>query len=273
MHCRRRAAATHPRLHRPPAGASGARGLHEGPPPDYDAPMATHPILQDDQVDRLADLLEQRAVPFGGLGLEALDGFFSALAVGPDGIDEAQWQAVVWGGPAPRWNDDDEAREVAALLAGARELALRRACHEDEALPERLMPLLWLPEDPDAAHPDTLDAGRDWAEGFLRAVELREAAWDAWLDEDEWIAAILGLLDQLASGEVLGENPADPAAPLAWHQRVDIIAALPGMLADLQHHRIAMLTPRVPLRRVQAPERNAPCACGSGRKFKKCCGP
>src|SRR5690606_17303463 len=241
VHCRRRAAATHPRLHRPPAGSSGARGLHEGPPPDYDAPMATPPILQDDQVAPLGDPLEQRAVPFGGLGLEALDGFFSALAVGPDGIDEAQWQAVVWGGPAPRWNDDDEAREVAALLAGARELALRRACHEDEALPERLMPLLWLPEDPDAAHPDTLDAGRDWAEGFLRAVELREAAWDAWLDEDEWIAAILGLLDQLASGEVLGENPADPAVPLAWHQRVDIIAALPGMLADLQHHRIAML--------------------------------
>src|SRR3546814_8800239 len=95
----------------------------------------------------------------------------------------------------------DEAREVAALLAEARELALRRACHEDDALPDRLMPLLWLPEDPDAPHPDALDAGSDWAEGFLRAVELREEAWDAWLDEDEWIAAILGLVDQLASGE------------------------------------------------------------------------
>src|SRR3546814_5444702 len=90
------------------------------------------------------------------------------------------------------------------------------------------MPLLWLPEDPDAPHPDALDAGSDWAEGFLRAVELREEAGDAWLDEDEWIAAILGLVDQLASGEVLGEDPSDPAAPLAWYQRVDIIAALPG---------------------------------------------
>src|SRR3546814_1317513 len=58
----------------------------------------------------------------------------------------------------------DEAREVAALLAEARELALRRACHEDDALPDRLMPLLWLPEDPDAPHPDALDAGSDWAE-------------------------------------------------------------------------------------------------------------
>src|SRR3546814_3735805 len=119
------------------------------------------------------------------------------------------------------------------------------------------MPLLGRPEDPDAPHPDALDAGRDWAEGCLRAVELREEAWDACLDEDEWIAAILGLVDQLASGEVLGEDPSDPAAPLAWSQRVDIIAALPGMLADLQHHRIAMLTPRMPLRRAETPDRKS----------------
>lgn len=235
--------------------------------------MTTTPILRDERIEQLADLLERRAVPFGGLGLEALDGFFSALSIGPETIEDAQWQAVVWGGATPRWNDEDEAREVAALLAGARELALRRACHEDDSLPDWLMPLLWLPEDPDAAHPDTLDAGRDWADGFLRAVELCEAAWDAWLDEDAWIAAILGLLDQLASGEALDdEDPTAPATPLTWRERIDTIAALPGMLSDLQHHRIAMLTPRVPLRRAETPERNAPCPCGSGRKFKKCCG-
>src|SRR5690606_38885462 len=165
------------------------------------------------------------------------------------------------------------ADEVAGLLAEARELALQRACHDGDTLPAHLMPLLWLPEDPEAPHPDTLDAGGAWADGFLRAVELREAAWDAWLDEDDWIAAILGLVDQLASGEVLDlDDPAAPATPLSWRERIDTIAALPGMLADLQHHRIAMLTPRTPLRRVDAPERNAPCPCGSGRKYKKCCG-
>jgi len=235
--------------------------------------MPANAILSDDRLDRLAELLDRRAVPFGGLGLEALDGFFSALAVGPEEIPEAQWQAVVWGGPTPRWNDAGEADEVAGLLAEARELALQRACHDGDTLPAHLMPLLWLPEDPEAPHPDTLDAGGAWADGFLRAVELREAAWDAWLDEDDWIAAILGLVDQLASGEVLDlDDPAAPATPLSWRERIDTIAALPGMLADLQHHRIAMLTPRTPLRRVDAPERNAPCPCGSGRKYKKCCG-
>src|SRR3546814_8934223 len=208
---------------------AAAQGLHQRPLSHYDATMSTQAILLDDRIEQLADLLERRAVPFGGLGLEALDGFFSALAVAPDGIDEAQWQAVVWGGPTPRWNDGDEAREVAALLAEARELALRRACHEDDALPDRLMPLLWLPEDPDAPHPDALDAGSDWAEGFLRAVDLCGEAWGAWRDEDEWIAAILGLADPLASGAVPGEVPAPPAASLRWSQRVDIIAALPGI--------------------------------------------
>lgn len=230
-------------------------------------------ILSDDRIDRLAELLERRAVPFGGLGLEALDGFFSALAVGPDAIPDAQWQAVVWGGATPRWNDAEEADDVAGLLAEARELARQRACHDGESLPEQLMPLLWLPEDPDAPQPDTLDAGSEWAEGFLRAVDLREAVWDAWLDADDWIAAILGLLDQLASGEVLDpDDPGAPAAPLTWRERIHTIAALPGMLSDLQHHRIAMLTPRVPLRRADTPERNASCPCGSGRKYKKCCG-
>jgi uncharacterized protein len=229
-------------------------------------------FLQDDRIDRLADLLEQRALPFGGLGLEALDGLLTALALGPEPVDAAQWQAVAWGGRPPRWNDDDEARDVAALLEEHRELALRRVCHDGE-LPDYLAPLLWLPEDPDADHPDTLDAGRDWADGFLRGVALREAAWDAWLDEHAWIDELLSLIDRLASGEVLDdEDPTAPPAPLGWRERIDIIAALPGMLADLHHHRIAVLTPRVPLRRADTPERNAPCPCGSGRKFKKCCG-
>src|SRR3546814_5880818 len=83
--------------------------------------------------------------------------------------------------------------------------------------------------DPDAPHPDALDAGSDRARGFLRAVDLREEAWDAWLDEDEWIAAILGLVDQLAGGELLGEDPADPAALRGWSQRAATTAALPGM--------------------------------------------
>jgi uncharacterized protein len=44
------------------------------------------------------------------------------------------------------------------------------------------------------------------------------------------------------------------------------------MLADLNDHRVEQGTPREPARRADQPDRNAPCPCGSGKKYKKCHG-
>ena len=80
------------------------------------------------------------------------------------------------------------------------------------------------------------------------------------------------MLDRLASGEVLGEDPTAEPTPLEYRERLGIVMELPDMLADLHHHRIDALTPRTPIRRDAKPERNDPCPCGSGKKYKKCCG-
>ncbi|MCI4567959.1 UPF0149 family protein [Lysobacter sp. CFH 32150] len=234
--------------------------------------MKAPSYLDDDQIERLAQLLELRAVPFKGFNLEALDGYLSALVVSPDTVPPSEWQPAVWGGKAPRWDGDDEALAVQALLLGHWNMASARVRHDDDDLPDHLAPLLWLPEEPDLDQPDELDVGRDWAFGFFRGVELREMAWDQWLDQYEWMDEIFGLLDRLASGEVLAEDPAAPATPITYRERLEIIAGLPGMLADLHHHRIDALTPREPIRREATPDRNAPCPCGSGKKYKKCCG-
>jgi len=242
------------------------------PSPPQNPIMKAPAYLDDDQIERLADLLDQRAVPYKGFNLEALDGFVSALVVGPEQPPATEWQPPVWGGKEPRWNDEAEAAEVAALLQGHWNMVSARVRHGDDDLPDHLAPLLWLPEEPDTEQPDELDVGRDWAFGFFRGVELREAGWDRWLDENDWIDEIFGLFDRLASGEVLGEDPAAPATPISYRERLEIVAGLPGMLADLHHHRIDALTPREPLRRAETPDRNAPCSCGSGKKYKKCCG-
>jgi uncharacterized protein len=241
--------------------------------PHSQTPAMTAPAtLDDDQVERLSQLLDQRAVPFKGFNLEALDGFLSALVVAPDTVPPSEWQPVVWGGTTPRWDGDDEALAVQALLLGHWNMAAARVRFEGDELPEYLAPLLWLPEELEVEQDDELDIGRDWAFGFFRGVELREAAWDAWLDEHEWIDEIFGLLEQLASGEVLASDPTMPAVALEYRERLEIIASLPGMLADLHHHRIDALTPREPIKREATPDRNAPCPCGSGKKYKKCCG-
>lgn len=228
-------------------------------------------VLDDQQIERLSELLEQRAVPYKGFNLEALDGYLSALAVGPDTVPMSEWEPAVWGTP-PRWRDAEERAEVEALLLDHWHTVTMRVRFEGDEIPDVLAPLLWLPEDVEAEQPDELDVGHDWALGFFRGVELRETQWEAWLDAEEWIDEIFERLDRLASGEVMGEDPTQPAQPVDYRERLEVVASLPGMLADLHHHRIDALTPREPIRREATPDRNAPCPCGSGRKYKKCCG-
>jgi uncharacterized protein len=225
--------------------------------------------LDADQLDRLEHLLEQRALPFGGLGLEGLDGYLSARAVAPVAGPE-DWSMVVWGAKAPRWESDAEAADVAALLAGL-EATIDKRLRTGEDLPPLLQPLIGLPEDPEADHPDTLDIGREWAEGFFLAVAQAREPWEAWLDAEDWMEEIFLLLEELASGQLTVE-PGEAPEPLAYRDRLDTVAALPGMLADLHAHRLEALTPRDPVRRAQTPGRNDPCPCGSGRKYKVCCG-
>jgi uncharacterized protein len=230
--------------------------------------MTSRP-LDAEQLDQLEHLLEQRALPFGGLGLEGLDGYLSARAVAPV-EDATDWHAKAWGPNPPRWESATEAAEVAALLSGLEATVQKRVRLGDE-LPPLLQPLIGLPEDPDADHPDTLDIGREWAEGFFLGVDEAREAWDAWLDAEDWIEEIFLLLDELVSGE-LAVEPGEAPEPLAYADRLETIGSLPGMLADLHAHRIEHLTPREPVRRVAEPGRNDPCPCGSGRKFKVCCG-
>ena len=75
--------------------------------------MTASAYLSDDQIERLANLLEQRAVPFRGFNLEALDGYLSALALSPVELTLEQWEPAVWG-KTPRWDDADERARIEA---------------------------------------------------------------------------------------------------------------------------------------------------------------
>ena len=233
-------------------------------------------FLDDDEIEQLGELLDEFAVPRQGFNMEALDGFLSALAVSPDIIAPEQWQSLVWGGPTPQWQNDAQGLLAQRLLLGHWNACQARVRNAQDELPEHLSPLLWLPENPDEPQPDALDVGNDWAHGFFSAVELCPEAWQSWLDGNGWIDEIFVLLERLATGEV-EPDPDSPDADaavqsLTFNERMEVVASLPSMLADLHQHRIEALTPRQPVRRVDTPDRNAPCPCGSGRKYKTCHG-
>jgi uncharacterized protein len=200
-----------------------------------DAPARVPECLDDAQVERLSELLEQHAVPAQGMNLEALDGFLSALAVAPGKpVPYEEWSAEVWGS-APRLDAREQAEEAERLLRGHFNACQARVRSGEP--PEHLAPLLWLPEDPLEDHPDELDVGRDWALGFYRGVDLRNGDWDAWLDREDWVDEIFELLERLATGVVEGAEEGDPPQRLSYRERLEITASLPAMLADLASYK------------------------------------
>lgn len=233
-----------------------------------DAKRFTH---DDPRLGQLEELLEQRAVPFGGFGLEALDGYLTALVLSRDTVMPSEWMPAVWGKTPPRWETMEEAAQVYGLLMSAWNTVAHRVRLGGDDLSPEALPLWWLPDDLDAEHGDDVDIGTEWAAGFMHGMDLRGDDWDAWIAEEPWIADIEAYIEALAIGSYPPEEEGGAPEPLSYRERLEIFFSLPDMMLDLHTQRIESLTPREPVRRAEVPERNEPCPCGSGKKYKKCC--
>lgn len=238
--------------------------------------MASDPAKRfdynDPRIEQLENLLELRAVPFGGMGLEALDGFLTALVLARDAVLPSEWLTRVWGKSPPRWENLEEAGRVHDLLMSAWNTAAHRVRLGGDSDAAEALPYWWLPDEADADHPDEVDIGAAWAGGFLDGMEMGGDGWDEWIAKDDWIGEIEYYIEALAVGSYPPTEEGGLPESLSYRERLEIFFSLPDMLFDLHCHRIESLTPREPVRRVATPERNDPCPCGSGRKFKKCCG-
>ena len=111
------------------------------------------------------------------------------------------------------------------------------------------------------------------ADGFEKAVALRPPVWTKLLDADvDTAAAMSGML--LLADIARGEKEVDDCDAL--------MAAAPDKIADwvviLNEWRLANTEPvqgsdpRVVTSPRKKVGRNEPCPCGSGKKYKKCCG-
>ncbi|HEX5756559.1 MAG TPA: UPF0149 family protein [Arenimonas sp.] len=231
------------------------------------SPFAT----DDPRIEALDRLLELRAVPHGGMDLEQLDGFLSALVVGPDSVPPSEWQPRVWGKTPPRWESPEDAAEAQGLLMGLWNTIAKRVRYSGESMPMDCLMFWWLPENPEGEHPDEVDIGAGWGEGFLHGMELCDAGWDRWVEDAAWIGDIEAHIESLATGEIQYEGE-DLPHRISYRERLELFAGLMDMLHDLHCYRIEQMGPRAPVRVDELPGRNDPCPCGSGKKFKKCCG-
>ena len=223
--------------------------------------------LSDEDYRLLAGMLSR---VLGGKvsNVEALDGFLTALVVGPDSVPPSEYIPTILSGETEDgdlvFESMNEAEEFYGIL-------IRYWNQISRAFSEGGIYMPYLIEDEDGKiH------GNDWAKGFLTGTHLRFDDWDEIVNDDERggpFIPIMALAYEHADDPDL--RPFNEA--ITEEKREQLVA---GMIAaakklyDLfrEHPKTIDDTGmRKPLLR-QKVGRNDLCPCGSGKKFKKCCG-
>lgn len=146
-------------------------------------PMTSQP-LSDAELDKLSDLLARFGAK-GAMNLEQLDGFFAALIAGPDDVLPSEYLPEIWGDGMV----NEDTFRAQAILQDFLSLVTRHwnAISQTLRLGNVYTPLL-LEDDQGVAR------GNDWANGFLRGMELRGGGWAPLLDDEDHGGSLIPIL-------------------------------------------------------------------------------
>lgn len=236
--------------------------------------MNAPPAITDADLGRLDAFLLSDATPDSAMDVSTLEGFLTALVIGPNVALPSAWMPWVWdfesGMAGVVYESMEQAQAITGLLMGLMN-RIADAFHRD---PESFEPVFYR---------QAVWGAAEWCEGFLKAtVTFDDQAWAGLWAMD----ALDGLVDDdrirlvtpfLRLGEPEGieitkqqgdvQRLVDAVVPslVAIHAHWLAQRQLPPAAADFAAH--------TPVRRA-GPKvgRNEPCPCGSGRKYKKCCG-
>jgi uncharacterized protein len=225
--------------------------------------------MGDDEYQILSEILSRFRSP-RAMNLETVDGFFAALICGPEFVPPGEYLSQIWGGEM----EDEEAFASEEEMQRFFDLLMRHWNGVVKALSsgDVFTPVL-MEDEHGVAH------ANDWAQGFVRGMGLRYEDWVELLDDEDhggWLVPILALANE--------HHPDPEMRP--WGDPVDppkreelIISLAAGVMAIYRYfapHRgfPAQADRERTTYRRSAPKigRNDPCPCGSGRKFKQCCG-
>src|SRR4051794_25519911 len=220
--------------------------------------------FSDAALDLLDAYLLSDQSPPESMQLSVLDGFLTGIAIGPELVMPSEWLPYVWGGEDPVFDDQVQAGAVLGAIMGRYNAILR----EIEA--GTFEPLVW-------QAPDGTMIADDWAEGFMHAVVLRPDAWEPLMRSKRHgvlLLPILALCGDENGETVLGLDP--DAGDQAMAEAAEVISTCVSQIAAFWGRRRPFPAGSAPPAsaglKSNKTGRNDPCPCGSGRKYKVCCG-
>jgi uncharacterized protein len=234
-------------------------------PPQQDRP------LNDAERDRMDAMLSRFRSEFAMNNAEEIDGFFAALICSPETAKPSQYLPEIWGGEMA----DDEAFDGRQELQDFLSLLMRHwnsiVCILEKG--EIFGPLLFQDEE-GTAH------GNDWAHGFMRGVRFHHESWKELLDDEEHGGPLIPIMI------LAHEHDPDPEMR-PYKDNIDaelrerLILGISGAVTAIyryfapkrQRMAAGLGSERTAYRQGERKiGRNDPCPCGSGKKYKHCCG-
>ena len=117
--------------------------------------------------------------------------------------------------------------------------------------------------------------GNDWAHGFMRGTLMRHDGWAELVEDEEHGGCMVPVFMLHYEHD---EDPEMRPEPISPEKREEVIVHMAaGLLQAYRYFRQqqqAEAGARTSESRRSSPKvgRNDPCPCGSGKKYKKCCG-
>jgi uncharacterized protein len=220
--------------------------------------------LSDKEFTELDQFLLSDRCADDGMTMDSLHGYLAALVIGPEEVLMAEWLPLVWGSFAeegPKFKNEQEAQRIVGLIGRF----MNEVATTFEVAPKEFEPLFC---ERDIDGRSVLD-GDGWAWGFWEGMQLRAEAWEPIWSSN--LAEIMRPIYLLGADEIEEEEAEELEDPVKRGKlAVEMEAAIPEIRKFwLPNRKSAVMQVRNDAPKVG---RNDPCPCGSGKKFKKCCG-
>ncbi len=244
----------------------GLRDHRSTPKPDLEALESDRqplPDIPEPEEDDFLGILNYALYKKGGddaiYEVSELDGFFAAIACAPQLIAPSSWMPAIWGGAdqSPEWDSKEEFERFATALFAYHNMVVEGFSDDDYE------PLFL----ENTRHDQPTLVVDEWCEGFMRGLGL----WGHSITEQD-----IPVLEECLAPIQLFTGAVD------YETRM----ALPDSDIEALQESIQPAVLRIyryffqPVKRSNttfihaSPKtgRNQPCPCGSGKKYKKCCG-
>lgn len=222
--------------------------------------------LSDAEFDELDQFLLHGVDTDEVMMIDMMDGFMHAIAIGPTTVHPKQWLPKVWGteGMMPPMESIEKLNHVLGLVMRHFNSIIAGL----EADPREIAPT-WATTN---YRGKDYDEAEGWAYGFSEGMKLCWNDWQPLLATSQgqaWFRPI-GLLGEDDFGSDQDELTKTPA------RRAKLALQIPEAVLAMHLHWLPLrhaVHEREVANVMQAKVgRNDPCPCGSGKKFKKCCG-